>query len=719
MKKTILLNSALGMMAVTIVATSSQPAVASYSKVSRESYFTQKRNEVKPVRPFRGKKVWSVDALAQTSNLIPLEERNAAIQEPVTNFRDLVYYDYLEGPDGKTWFYTAEYEVESVEVSEWYSENDIKSFKFDIYNEKLEKIGTVSDKIELVGNETKTVSVVLDPAVSYTFFNDDANPEVMVYIAVNTDEFVNNYYNKIYSVGGEKDAEGYDKMLFNIPGRCVDAVNISNTPGEENFYFTFAGDYSVDLDGEYDSYVDFLNAYYQPITTYGKAVDEKGPQVVYNKNIFMSNIPGDTTDGIYFITKPWNGTVYIIYSYYEKPYFIDPTGMAQNEDPTPDNSLIIEVIALDGDKAKDVSTTKIPVVQIPSDDQLMYSFYSIGSVAWKDDVDMIVNGSPSAPAFIVARDVMNAATYEELISDYSIYGNDGKLIKEVANGTDGIVLYETEENKEPVALFVTMEEGTYWFNVYGLYSGTHLLSIDQYNNGDSLSASTNRVKDKDGNYKYVFVMTYYDEDEEGNEYIRVAWYNEDGTLDRIDPINMGKDVMAGSVNIFGECLNPYLYDDDDAMEYAVLVKRINGPATRDEFIVVDDNGKWYAHFSEDDGKGDPRIFTIVPGETNYLLMAYDGFDGYNLDMYALPFVGASEDDPNTAVDFIENDNIKVTLSGNVVSAPGCKIEVFTSTGLRVANGNNEVSLNNLTNGVYIIMANGPDGNKTVFKTNKR
>lgn len=712
-------------LAVILTATGlSVPASAALPSVARKADITKQQDPVKPVRPYQTKKLWGIDALNQTDNALRLNKRTSAIKEPDKILSNLSYFDYIEAPDGSMWFYEATYETERVEVSEWYSETYIKAFNFDIYDSDFNKIGSIYDSIELGEHETRVASAVLDPAVTTTFFNQDDKPELIVYVAINTEYYTNNYYNFVYTLGGEKDENGYDKPIMTINGRCVDAFNAA-APGEpENFYLSFVGEEgSEDLNADYDDFIDFLNSYCMPVTIYSKAVDENGPVEVYSKKIYSTRIPGDTTDGIYLISKPVNGQAYFIFSQYEKPYFIDPTGGALNEDPTPDNALVIEVVKVDNGQASPVSTTKIPVVQEIGIDQLMYTFYSIGSVGWKNDVDMTVNGTPEAPAFLVARDVMNAATYEEEITSFEIYGNDGKFVHEIASNTDGIVVFDSKPGEEPTALFVVINDEAYEFMVRGLYSGDHLFSLNQDNGGDPISAVCNRMLTKDG-YKYAFEMTYYELDDENNEYMRVAWFNNDGSFDRIDKINMGKDVMAGSVNLYSESLNPYLYDDDDAMEYAVLVKRSNGVTIKNEFIVADDSGDWYANFTENEGKGYPRVFTIFPGKVNRLVMVYEDYGGNLIEIYDLPFIGepnvGPDDEPGVdGIESIVGELNGVTFANNIVSAQGQSIQMFTTAGAPAAKGYNEVSVESLPTGVYVVVATDAKGNKTTAKIMKR
>ena len=610
------------------------------------------RQKVKPVRPFRGNKPWDVQTAWQKAGLNAKVSHNdgackVAVDNPSVEFEGLSTYDYLEAPDGTTWFYTSEYDIELVEVSEWYTEERVVGYTFTIYDSSFKEVGKIKDKITLAEGESKVAHAVLDPNISAKFFNTNDKYEVMVYLAMNTSaefDYKVHYYNKVYSIGGEKDGNGNDISVQTIPGRCVDVFNAAEGQSENCFY-TFVEDVEPNLE-DYENDVDRVNAYYSHVAVYSKTTGESGPACIYEKDIYLTRIPGDTTDGIYLITKSVNGTPYFIFSQYEKPYFVDPTGSASDESATEDNSLVIEVYSYTNGM-NPVSTTKIPVEIKHVAGEINYTFYSIGSVAWKDDVDMSVNGTTQAPAFLVTRNITKASNLEEVASSYDIYGTDGQLKHTLAENTDNIILMGNVKGAEPQALFINQSvNGDYTFNFVNLYSGNTVLSLPRIFDGNAdnaLTASCQRVTDELGSYQYVFEMQYDDTDEDDNDIKRMAWINPDGTLERIDRVNMGKDVQAASVNMYQECLSPTLFDTDEAMEYAVLVKRTSGNTTKNEFIIVDDNGKWYAQFSEADDKGDPMMFQIFPGADKNRLQIVYITDDYtvNMDIYDLPFLNES------------------------------------------------------------------------------
>lgn len=684
---------------VTMIAALSLNADAARFKVPSQDG-PREHPEVVKGREFKGATPFAVDAMnfggAKVRGRVPTrgDEDLSSEIKPSTSFDELPEFGYLEGPDGSTWFYISEFTTEEVapfpEFPD-YTEETLTAFKFTIYDNLFNEAGTISDRIKFGEGETRAVSVSIDPTVSTRFFNTDAKPEIMVFFAMNTTEYINHYYYKVYSIDGEKTSDGYDKALMSLEGLCVDAVNAGKGAEDEDFYYTFQSDTYINLDDEYEDYVDFLNrSYAHHLATYTKATENSGPKVVLEKDILYSCVPGDTTYNLYIMTKPFGGKVYFIYSYYEKPFFVDPTGMAEDESATPDNSLMIDTYSLQNGSLEKVASTQVKVNPVEIEGSLVYTYLSIGSVANSFDVDMVVNGTPESPAYIVSVDVQNAAEYEELISSgYYVFGADGKLIKELATDTNGMVLFSGANESEPELMYVkgNATDG-YIFEFSKLYHGGVDFTIDQDNGGDPISARCDRVPMGDGSFKYAFEMTYYETDEEGCDRIRVAWFDQNGKFERIDKIFIGPYVMAAQVNMASSVLNPHLFDDDDAMEYAVLVKRtdVSATAVHDEFMVVDDNDNSFVTFTEADGRGLPYSFGVLFGDPNRFMMVYNQNYRYNVDLYDLPFKEEAKGNGSggSGVESIEGEDGEVryfNLQGVELKNPS-KGQIY----IKVANG---------------------------------
>ena len=610
-----------------------------------------------PLMHKQGPRVFSVNALDDMYHGEVGMTKNT-VDAPVGSFNNLPDYTEILTEDGSL-FVTTHLTKEYIPVSEYFSETIVTAFTFTFYDSEFNLIGTIHDKVTydpskgesdtagLAGGDHCLISTI----VTKHFFNDDDNYEVMVSLGKKApgNDYHPNFYEQVYSLGGEKDAEGNDKCLYTFNGLLADCVY-----GEgDDCYLTFVREEYFTA-AQYPDPVERANHTVNHITVYGKAVDGE-PVEVYKKDILLVTYPNDTADGtIYLISKNVNGTPYFYFSHYELPYFVNPLGGATDESATENNNFIIETKAIVDGEMKDICQTSIPVVIPKDDDHLYYSFYSIGGLTWRDDIDTTVNGTPEAPAFIVMNSICQAANLEAVLSSYNIYKADGTVLRPLTSNAENFVVLNRAGSDQPHVMFIRVpQEGQYQFDFVDLYSGETTFSCPQVFNGEPLTASVDRIRTADGSYKYGFVMSYDDIDDDNNIIKRVKWLNTDGTEDRVDRINMGPEVQMSLLNFYGDILSPRIFDEDDEMEYAVLVKRTYGATVRNEFMIVDHNGEWYAHFSSDDRRGEPNLLTVYPGangEGGRLYMAYIGNAGFNIDVYALPFTNT------LSVDSIEADD---------------------------------------------------------------
>lgn len=714
MKK--LTNKALAISFAAIVGASALPASATGFSFSPDSRLGRSVEGVHQVREFRGYRPLDVSALEARSASLVSGARRAADRTPDLSFTDLPRYDYLEGPDGATWFYTAEYDFETVVHNPYWSEDLIKGFTFTIYDSQFNVVGVIKDKIEFAPNETRAREVLLDAAVTRNFFNTDDKLEVMVSHVMNTEEYVNHYYYKVYSIDGQKDDSGNDVSFMKLEGRCADAINVG-TAEDEDFYLTFIADPVIDFQGTVPSaeYIEYLNTLQYTLTTYGKATSDEGPVEVFSHGVYATRIPGDTTNGVYFISKKDSkGNLYLVYSQYAKPYFLEPVLLTGDERATPGNSFTAEVYKVGGGTATLSSSMVIPVEEPDITEQLIYAYYSIGSVAWSQDVDMDFIGTPESPVYVVAHDIEIVAT-EELISNYELYDTTGTKIRTIAENTATLQVLGVQGRQPQIMFVIVDEEGAANFLFTHLYGGEDLFTLSQANDGDPLVASCALVE-VDGDINYAFEMRNIEVAEDGTQYYGVAWFDSKGKFVRKDRVCLGKDVQAAMVNMDPVGLRPDIYDDDDAMEYAVLVKRTYGAATRNEFMVVDDNEDVFITFSEDNGRGEPSLFTLLPGETNRLMMVYTSYYGFNIDLYDLPFV--VNNDESGIGDVAVSEAEGIAFDGSVVAAPGSALEVYNASGLLMRRGNGSVSVADLSKGVYVVVAVDAEGRKVISKIAK-
>lgn len=646
-----------------------------------------------------------------------------AAEKPAFSQDNLPDYEQVRTPNGM-YFVTTSYDYEYIEKSEFYTEKNIIGYTFTFYDSNFNIAGTIKDKITYNkdNSETGTAHCVLCPYVTKNFFNDDDDLEVIIYLGIkriDQDDMStwNNhpsFYEKVYTLGAEKNANGLDNCIYTFTGRLADMI--TTTGNDADALLTFVDDEYFTKDncpGEYGpqgpTQTDIANNTLTHIYIYGKNAENPAePKLVHQRDIKMASYSGDTTESIYVMSKNVNGDPYFIFHNYEKVYFQDPIGGTTNEFATHDNNLLIEVYNAKGNNFTKVSETKIPVELGENGTQLLYYFYSIGSLLGSNDVDMTVNGTPEKPAFILATTIAEAANLDDAKTSYSIIDTDGKRIKNILEETASFSVLNQAGGPEPHVMFISVDENDeVTFDFVDIYSGTITMSVPQMYEGQGLLATVDRIKGDDGKYKYAFAMREYRVDDEYNVYQRVAWFDQDGILDHIDEACIGKDVQTSIINLNAFSMNPYLYDNDEGMEYAILVKRTFGNTVRNEFVITDDSGNPYAIFSADDGRGDP--LTFMPTDDK-LYIIYDGGRGVNIDVYNLPF------ENTLGVDSIIDEATGETWFGQgAFNAPGAYIEIYTTTGLKVAAANDFVATDALPAGIYVAVIKDVNGKTSTIK----
>ena len=99
----------------------------------------------------------------------------------------------------------------------------IKGYKITVYNAALQEVGKVEDVVELGEKETKVAQIEVGTLITQKFFNYDASYEIMIGIACNTTEYVNNYRTKAYSIGNNTAIASFDGYYVSAVNTATDA----------------------------------------------------------------------------------------------------------------------------------------------------------------------------------------------------------------------------------------------------------------------------------------------------------------------------------------------------------------------------------------------------------------------------------------------------------------------------------------------------------------
>lgn len=629
---------------------------------------------------------------------------------------------------------------------------------YETYDE-LRDPNSVANKadLELYGpyhREVAVASCELTPIITKNFFNTDDKYEVIVGLSVQTTYYSNNNYNRIYQLGGEKyqteDFEGntqtYDKMLTSIPYQIGDVFATTDAAGKEKVIMTFmediipeddfelpdmGGDEEGDEGDEGDGngsttdpsdivipgyWENYCGHGLKMVTYRGVREGENAMQPMLSKNMYISKLPGDMQNTAFMMTLEHNGKAHLVVSHYEdtfwNPYYSPLAEMTMREN----NNLVIEIYreSNDGNNFELIQTAKIPTYLTPSTNSETYlaSWFAVGDFRYRQDVRFGDDGK--ATSFIITKQDYVAGNDDTTVHSYYIYDANGKLTHTLFERSQSFITMSDLPGFEPQTMFIDTDQmGDYVFHFIDLESVKEVLSInykfdiDPDSDPERMTSNVDRVL-VGNTYKYANELRVPSQDEDGNDLGRVLWFNRDGSFDRIDEINMGKNVYYALSYIDSKTLNPDFFYTDSHNEYMMLVKRAYPDQTPVEELLI-------AQARNVDAPEGRILLTDGPDERGTLggISVFDN-NGKSLllvtklssnseqywDVYALPFNSSDVKELT-----VEDSASAITYNGDTIFAEG-RILLFNLQGVKLADGEGSLSTNGLDAGIYIVMAAG-------------
>lgn len=618
----------------------------------------------------------------------------------------------IDGPDGKLWYYTINLDNKEIVHNQYFTEYVLQAYHISIYDENHTLVGRIDDKMRYADDEVRVPQCDVLPLVTRHFFNDDDKIEIALGLAVNsTTPGINHYRTIVYQLDGEKDGEGYDKIVYSMPELIVDVLDATVPGGPEEIYMTLmheiiSGEYPADKDGT-EAVWEYYTGNYIRLDTYQKAAPGGNPTIVSSHKVPHLNLPGDQESSQYMIGKIVDGVPYLIYSQYEDPYFAPYYSYLDDIVQRESNNLLIEIHALKDGKTELVQTTRIPVVKPEGD--YTASFYSIGDLRYREDIDNKHYGTDGKFAFTVRRTDKVSLASESGVNNFYIYNPDGTQRSIIFEEVLGFNIMTDIPGKEPQVFFVSSGESGTQYSFVDMYSCKtvasfpYMLKVED-SDPDAMTTNIDRVPFGD-TYRYAAELRMPSE-EDDIVYLRVAWLDAQGQHIRTDEVNIGTNVMYPQCFINGSVLQPGLIHSDSEMEYLVLIKR-----------------------GKDDGSVQEECYISQPrSETNpdgRLLLALLPEERGNLGgVYVYP----DADIPFLAVSYLDGArthigtdyyNLPLDLSGGITDAdiPGgltvapdgdvivadAPVEIFSLQGVKVASaGAGTTGLSDLPAGIYIV-----------------
>lgn len=656
----------------------------------------------------------------------PAEADPMGTPSPAVSLAPSTQTGNIDAPNGELWYYTGDFVYDEIPPHDdvYYTERILRSWTFNIYDSKMELIGTIKDKMEYSDDEVRVPLCEMTPVATRNFFNTDDAVELIVALAVNRMEGGNNYRSLVYSLNGKKDADGDDIPVTSFDDLVGDVAEGPASPdGSDNFYISLMADvFDESYNDEEATFWDYLLAQKASVAVYGKAIDDNGPRKLFETIIPLIQLPGDQENISPMMSMRQGDDVVFSISYYKEPFynrFDDPFSedMTQREG----NSLIVDLYKATETEFTRFSTTEIPVELDPMNDYYgnptcLFSYFSVGSLRYTGDILFDAPGaSADAPDFIVTRGNYQVST-DGITNSYFTYKNDGTLKNTLFLYADGTIGLGDLPGFEPQQLFVSLDPYGYLYNFVDLYSAENVTTIEAqyyYDNdtkSDLLAANVARFLDGDS-YKYVFEMRYPVLDSNGNDILRFMYITDEGEFDHIDYVNMGQGVEYAMSFLATQAMAPHAYSTSDVPAYMFLVKRsldLSGGTTEELMIAEamtkeNPEGKTLLLLGEGQYGNIASVMAAFATEDKpgrLFVYYYDSTaDLYTLDIYDLPLSDVS------GLPQISDSNTGFTMVNGTIHATG-KIFVYSIDGRMAASATGSFDTTTLSAGVYLLSVEG-------------
>lgn len=678
----------------------------------------------------------------------------------------------IDTPWGDTWFYTARFRYTYIKVSADYNRPILQEYEFTIYDSEMKEVGKIKDKMtyetyydhprdpnsvinkddwELYGPYHREVAVAkceLTPIITKNYFNTDDKYEIIVGMSVQTTYYVNNDYNRVYQLGGEtyeaEDYEGvkqtYNKQIASYPWLVGDVYASTDSNGKEKVYMTFIQDVKSDVDFEFPDFEEgddvseiVIPGYWENycgtgvkgVTYRAARAGETEIQPVNNFQMSISKLPGDMQNTPFMLTMENAGRVYFVVSHYEdtfwNPYYSPLADMTMREN----NNLVIDIYREkeDGNGFDLIQTAKIPTYLTPStgNDKILASWFSVGDFRYRQDVRFTNSADGKATSFIITKQDYLAGNDDATLRSYYVYDADGNKTHTLFERSQSFIPMSDIPGFEPQTMFISTDAmGDYIFHFIDLESVKEVLTlnygfdIDPDSDPERMTSNIDRVKVGDS-YMYADELRVPSQDEDGNDIGRVLWFNKDGSFDRIDEINMGKNVYYALSYIDSQTLDPDFFHKDKPNEYMMLVKRAYANSNPvEEFMIAQarnvdaPEGRTFLSDGPDERGIIGGVRVYKNGDKSLLLIPKISGETQYWDIYALPFESSSVKELT-----VGDASSAILYTGDTIIADG-SILLFNLQGMKVADGEGSLSTAALEAGIYVVVSNG-DVRKIIVK----
>lgn len=493
-------------------------------------------------------------------------------------------FNFIEGPDGSTWYYTQDVQWASPEETGYtYTFASTHIQVFDSHHQ-LQGVcdvevpaGMVINSIEPYGRITKKL-----------FDLNASTLEMTISLHEVTPDYTGRTYVWVYQLNGGKVQE------FEGMGMIVDA-STNDWTTYQRFILSHDNDSIPNLTD-----IDF----YRP-ASWG----EEGPQLEHTLSIESLLI--NYMDAPFFNFFNDGGKPYYVLAHYEKSYDVRDEEGNMIIDPetympefTEDNSFIIETY----DRYfKEVSHIVIPTT---APDWAAIRMMGIG--AFSDlDINRGLFTQDGQLNYIVMFE--DATLQFETMTTYAIYNQQGDSIAILADSVgDFWNILTPIRGVEEQMLFMTVNNEAYMVDVPSLHRTPVPTSI----NGQLGSVNIDRYAcaDDPKGYRYVMALNEAVTDQtQTNVISRYVHLSSDFKHLRNVDINMGPWAVNFTPLVNEQSLNPYLFNTDDLREYIFLTKIYDEPGSpmlHNVLMIANDRGEIIESFNVEGNDPDGDIYSV-------------------------------------------------------------------------------------------------------------
>lgn len=511
-------------------------------------------------------------------------------------------YSFIKGPDGTQWYATQTFTKEQY----YFTASEIT-----LYNNKGEEQGKISVAIP---DTVSCNQIFLGDAISATLFDRDKTTyevPVITHLILSPGVTTNKTY--IYDLASGELKHSYDGFM-----------SIHQYYTGYSYEWVGVNSYSSTVDGVAMNNYDI---YSKPGWSSTSADLKKSFSI-------PAKLAEYQVGGAFNVFEVDNSLYYVV-SQYEKEY-LDSASYQEPWDiiPTEGNNFIATVY---NKNFVELGKVTIPVA---STSQYLIQ-HGVGTFGY-DDLSKDFWDNSGSMHLIVANTGFQVNTEEETTA-FDVYDMAGTKIKTMAsNVSDWIKMYDISGKQRQIAFL--SQDGTS-LSMIDLPACDTVVTFGTAVGGNVISTNIDRYPVADS-YQYVIALAEPEYDDNNNILQRIAWVNQDATIDHVVKFNVGTNNASWTPLIMGEALNPYLFDTDSQREYMFIANQYAEGATSgamtDEIRIVKEDGSILRTIVEDQStKGDFGSSTLfgLDGTTPTLAIPYYNStnDNYSIDLEFLPF----------------------------------------------------------------------------------